>query len=383
MNGVCNAEDQSRTANEHAMKLVRAHESSSGLIHQFDIEVEISILQPASASMPAVQTGTTRWARKDSLERIRAVDFIRRDGFGEVERTLFADQFDDGKERRILRGWDPDHPVSLSPGEQHGLSGYLERQAFQKMSMRDPAPLLLLSLRDVTDTHGPRLSLRQVVRQARAIEVRDPGAQDPPAPDHLISLRIWRDAAKNKSGANSSRYFDVFFDPRAGMMVRKLVNHHDQYAWPGAGTLPWAEWVHEVTSYHDAGNGVFFPIQAEMRVYRSDRKEPTSIVQIKPKAFTVNKALPADALDFRFPENTTVISEEAGKRTVYLWGPKNQPVREMHTREEWLQAQLDFDKAQKLASSRSRYLVWMMVGAAILLGVTVAGIRLRRRRAKS
>ncbi len=266
------------------------------------------------------------------------------------------------------------------------MNAFIERQIPQQMAVGNLARLLLLSFRDVTDTHKSRFSLRELVQQAKAVEVRESAAQEAGADKGLVCLRIWRDINKNEREAKSGSYFDIFLDPHAGMMARKVVNHHDQYAWPGEGKLPWAEWVHEVMTFHNAGEGVFFPIESEWRVYRSDRKEPTSIVQIKAKTFIVNQALPDDAFDFRFPENATVILEEEGKRKLYLWGPNNEPVRTMTTAAEVLEAQREFDRTHNIRSPRSRgYVVWTMIGSGVLLAVTLVllRIRLRRRRTES
>src|SRR5579885_3052291 len=95
LSGESKGQAHQAAANERVMKLIRAHESALGLIHQFDIQFEIWHSDPEKT---AVLTGTSRWARKGDLERIRAVDFVRRDGSGEVEKVKFADQLDDGKQ---------------------------------------------------------------------------------------------------------------------------------------------------------------------------------------------------------------------------------------------------------------------------------------------
>ncbi len=383
LSGESKGQAHQAAANERVMKLIRAHESALGLIHQFDIQFEIWHSDPEKT---AVLTGTSRWARKGDLERIRAVDFVRRDGSGEVEKVKFADQLDDGKQLRVLKGWDPEHPVALSPKYQGGVNAFLERHPFQQHTARDPAPLLLLSFRDLTDSRELRLSLRELVKQAKDVEVRGGVNREDGADKGLVSLRIWRDINKNEGRSRCGRYFDVFLDPHVGMMARKLVNHHDQYAWPTGEKIPWAEWVYEVKTFHDAGDGAFFPVESELGVYRSDRKDPTAVIQFKPKTFTVNQPLPDDALDFRFPENTMVISEEGGKRTLYLWGPNNEPVRTITTSAETLEAQREFEATHSIQSpSARRYRVWTLAASGVLLAVMLVllGIRLRRRYSKS
>ncbi len=377
--GICKGQDHQASVNEHVMKLVKAHESTIGLIHQFDAQFEIWNSIPADAS--AVLSGKSRWTRKDNLERVRTVDFVRHGGPDEVEKKLFADQFDDGKEVRVLKGWDPEHPVQLSPQYQNGVNAFLERHPLQQQTTRDPAPLLLLSFRDVTDSHELRLSLRQLVQRAKAVEVRGDIKREAGIDKDLICLRIWRDINKKEGGALSGRYFDVFLDPHVGMMARKLVNHHDQYTWPGGEKLPWAEWVHEVKAFHNVGDGVFFPTESELRVYRSDRKTPTAIIQIKPKTLTMNQSLPEDALDFRFPENAMVVLEEGGKRKVYLWGPNNEPVRTITSTTEVLEAQREFEKKHNIHNPRSRgYVVWFLYSSGVLLAITMVLLRIRFRR---
>lgn len=137
LSGDCKGQDPQGADNEQVMKSIRARESTLGLIHQFDAQFEI--WHSISANTSAVLSGTSRWARKDDWERIRAVDFVRRDGSGEVGKVLFADQFDDGKEVRVLKGWDPEHPVQLSPQYQKGVNAFLERHPLQQQTTSMPS----------------------------------------------------------------------------------------------------------------------------------------------------------------------------------------------------------------------------------------------------
>lgn len=364
-------------ADEQVLKLVRAHESTLGLLHQFDIQLEIWNGQP---DQEPSRNGTWRWARKGAVERIRHADSLRDPAKGTVVKTLFGDQFDEGENRHVLKGWDPNRPVELTPTAQRGVSAFLGRQTSLQMAVPDPAPLLLLAFRDVTETPGTRLPLRELVQRAKAVEVRPTAAKGADADGSLVCLRIWRTISKENQGSKSGRYFDVFLDPNAGMLARKLVNHQDQYAWPDGTTLPWAEWVHEVKKFHSAGDGVFFPIESETKVFRSDRAKPTAIDQIKSSSYTVNRDLPADAIDFKFPENAMVVSEEGGKRTVQLWGPDNKPLHTMRTREEVQQVIQNLEAAKKDTPSRP-WLIWALVAScAALTVVVVLRVWVRRRR---
>jgi len=87
-----------------------------------------------------------------------------------------------------------------------------------------------------------------------------------------------------------------------------------------------------VTTFRDAGGGVFVPTAMECRVVSgsSDQREiagETSVTDLK-----VNKDLSPGALEFQFPEDALVIYSPPLLPTwqrVVLWGPDNLPRKEI------------------------------------------------------
>lgn len=347
--------------------LIEAQESSLGLVHQFYVELEVRYrpLLNVPAGTPAYHSGSWSLCVQGDLERLRNKDFAVDPKTRKVQRTLFRDTFQDGIHRKVLTGWDPDHPVALAPTEQQGVKAFLEPQPPKPSKNGDCAVVLLLAVSDMIGPLAKRQPLSAFVRSARQVELRPLGAEERGSAD-LICLRVWQPAA---DAATRGDYFDVYLDPRAGMMVRKVVNHKENYKWPGEGTFPWAEWVHEVTRFRDVGQGVFFPEESELRVYRSGREQPTAVTRFVTTRLVVNEELPEGALDFRFPENTLVrYPVENGQRRVALWGADNRPVRFLNGTEEIVAA----DQALHASAAASYRRVLFVI--LVSLGTLVAGV---------
>ncbi len=372
------AETASPDGNLHG--LISAHEATLGLIHQFDVSVEVvdRVFLGAPPDAPFQQTATWRWSRKDGAERIRNRDFPDESNPGGSSRkkTLFVDMFQDGQIRKVLDGWDPDHPLELSPIQQHGVKAYQQPPIGDLPGNVSDCPLVFLfRTRDITDDGDVGQSVAQLVATGARAEVRRQTGRAEGA--GLQCVRVWR----SESGGASPpvNYFDVFLDPRAGMMVRRVVNHHEDYEWPGEGIVIWAEWVYEVMSFRDCGEGVFFPTETEWRVYRAGHEGATSVTKFTTNNLVVNRDLPPDALDFRFPAYALVGNPpKDGRRVVSLWGPDNRRIRDLYTGDDILQAERELHP-QALESPRvlSNLVIvnLLVIGAAATILLMRAGRR--------
>jgi hypothetical protein len=103
--------------------------------------------------------------------------------------------------------------------------------------------------------------------------------------------------------------FDIFVDPAVNFFVRRVIEHHRDIKQEinGVEETYQIDVTRTVTTFHDAGGGVFVPTSMKFRAVSgsSDRREmvcETSVTDLK-----VNEDLSPGALDFRFPEDALVI----------------------------------------------------------------------------
>jgi hypothetical protein len=128
--------------------------------------------------------------------------------------------------------------------------------------------------------------------------------------------------------------FDIYVDPAVNFFVRRVIEHHRDIKQEINGveeTYP-IDITRTVTTFHDAGGGVFVATSMKFRAVSgsSDRREmvcETSVTDLK-----VNEDFSPGAIDFRFPEDALVIYSpplSPTRQRVVLWGPDNLPRKEI------------------------------------------------------
>lgn len=304
--------------------VVDAHESSRLLIHELDVTLEIwdQAFIGSMAEKPPIQTGIWRLSKSNTCERIRNRDFFLDDTGNRTEQSdWFSDLFHDGTQRRLLFRWNPENPPVITPTEQHGVRGVEESETgFLPGAVGDPQLMLLMVFRNARDPSDPRRTLSEFIKASPHVNaVKEESG--------VVRLDI---SHSGTDPEHQSASFQVYVDPKAGFMVRTVVEQYPNGKWygeNGRNELIPIKWVREVSKFREFEGGVFFPIETELRIYRTDRQEPTSVVRCVATRIVVNEKLPVDALDFRFPEHLLVqLPPVNGKSALKLWGPNNSPI---------------------------------------------------------
>ena len=180
--------------------------------------------------------------------------------------------------------------------------------------------------------------------------------------------------------------FDVFLDSKVNFLVARFVNHFEgahRDESTGVTRAYNVDYVWRVTKFQDHGGGVWLPLETENREWRSGQLLPERQLDCKVLRAVVNKPLPADALDFRFPQNVLVtrVARDGHVMRRELWGPDNKPIREINTTDDLNKLMSEAVAAAQAAhrSPRTSYL-WAWALGLVTLAVIV-GFRVWRNRA--
>ncbi len=176
-------------------------------------------------------------------------------------------------------------------------------------------------------------------------------------------------------GTTAGSYYDVFLDPAVNYHVRKSIAYQPRAGLKGADT---GGVVTVVKRFKDFGDGVYVPVEIER--YGGVAGYGGPVDRIVVKDLVVNARLPADALDFTFPENCVVVDlrdvSSSDKRKVWVWGPDNRPLREYKGR----QAEGELLIAEN-QGGHVRF--WLAIAGIVILVCIVLVFRRLRRKARA
>ncbi len=306
--------------------VVSAHEAALGSIHKIELTMRHDNRSLASGKpLSEPDSWTWHWANDGSTQRMRfrTEPAVRSDGLPDGIYDLLADD----REVRMLQNWDPDAPQKITPLNQGSLSAQISPRDRGSPFVVNPEKHLLW--RFDFDVVGESWSLGDLVRESGVAELAGKADIDGHPTWHIRVL-------DTKSGGTvmPGFGFDIFVDPAVNFFVRRVIEHHRDIKQEINGveeTYP-IDVTRTVTTFHDAGGGVFVPTSMKFRAVSgsSDRREmvcETSVTDLK-----VNEDLSPGALDFRFPEDALVIYSpplSPTRQRVVLWGPDNLPRKEI------------------------------------------------------
>ena len=309
--------------------VVSAHEAALGSIHKIELTMRHDNRYFASGKpLSEPDSWTWHWAKDGSTQRMRfrTEPAVRSDGLPDGIYDLLADD----REVRMLQNWDPDAPQKITPLNQGSLSAQISQRDRGSPFVANPEKHLLW--RFDFDVVGESWSLGDLVRESGVAELAGKADIDGHPTWHIRVL-------DPKSGGTvmPGFGFDIFVDPAVNFFVRRVIEHHRDIKQEINGveeTYP-IDVTRTVTTFHDAGGGVFVPTSMKFRAVSgsSDRREmacETSVTDLK-----VNEDLSPGALDFRFPEDALVIYSpplSPTRQRVVLWGPDNLPRKEITNR---------------------------------------------------
>lgn len=353
--------------------LVDAHETTIGLVHSADVTIEVcdTSFNGASVDPPRLQV-IRRWSKLGQLERQRYRGFVGMTTNADGLPVNLGDLLEDGMTVKVLRNWDWASPQSITPHRQGTVRAWYgpdERTTFSGFAN----PRYHFALFGIqTRTSDTCRTLRQFVKESPSVKLMGP-----------VSLRgheTWKLEMEHPDtrhgGSESGQIVEVYLDPEAGYLIRSLVVHHPVSNPEDPTEVPLRA-ERDVTKFQRHGDGVYFPVEAEFRLYPVGLLEgrPSLVQRLVGSKITVNQTLPVDAMDFRFPEHAVVNETPAvnGKYKAFLWGPDDKPLRQVY----------DFDDLGPDPDRRPRTggtVGWGLVLIAAV-GIAVVVLLARRRRA--
>jgi len=309
-------------------KIVSAHESSIGLIHTADIHLEVR----RRSSNELIET--LRWSMDGPRERIRSKNETV--PVGELNR--FSDCYMDTGQVYMLGDADPQGTPAIRPFRSQGMYGWIKPRTRRLINMR-ASYWLLLKISLVAEDE--RRTLAELVHDSQSAfgdaGVIFKGSHEVSGID-TVWLRIQHPGVMNEdTGKTSHRgsIIDIFLDPQRGYLAKR-VESHLQGTYENGKTGPYESNL-EVQSFDDLGDGVYFPT-AIVSEFLDMNKKRLSKVEYKylVSQASVNKPLPDDAMNFKFPENLLVrqLPFANGRYPLHLIGANGQIVRTVSTSEE-------------------------------------------------
>lgn len=356
--------------------VVAAHESTVGLVRNADITISIfnDSLNGNTVDPPVLRV-IRRWSFDGRIERERYRFINPPMATSEGLPLNLGDIFEDGTTAKVLMNWDTEAPQRITPQRQGTVKAWYGPQ--------QPGPYYFFSHPRQTFALfeiQPRLeersrSLAQFVRDSPKVTFSGP-----------VSVRghdTWKlEMAHPDSGPDGEMkgsVVEAYLDPSVGYLIRKLVIQPSAGASNGTNDLG-IRVEREITKFESVGDGAYFPVEAEYRSYPIGLLDgrPSVVDRLVGERIVVNSTLPADAMNFAFPEHALVQETPAvnGKYKVFVWGPDNTPARSI----------LNIDELgpEPDATAQSRGPLGLVVVVCGLLGISVVAVMamVKRRRAQ-
>ena len=323
-------------------EIAKANDAAWEAIKSVDIEYVLTMkcVENGRTSQETQRPG--HWSKAGNLERLRmypnTVEFgcPKNATFGGHEES--DDLLCDGKTMR--RWWDYDaknkNKGALTLQNQQHLSAYIRPGTPRTLAtQRGISPELLRYLR--FEYESP-LALSEIIASWKVSLKKK---QTTKAGETLWLIHAEYPPKKSDDKLAGS-YMDIYVNANKGFLIQKVTFYENNAAFD-AKNVPAGEYsTVEIEEFLDSGYGVSFPKQAKYHligVTEHPRSEAGCFyfVSFAATKLSVNSPLPADAFDFRFPENMIVnqtVSKNEPDRLL-LWGPDNKPAKEFKNLEEF------------------------------------------------
>lgn len=309
-------------------QLVDHHSSSIELVNRLDVEIAVreTINEGRSVSIPM---WSVRWSKQfdSQRQRYRMLHLPTQDELGNP--INIGDIFEDTQYLYVLQNWDPSLSKRILDPSMPGPVRAWKQNRNGKLPVPSLNVASMFALFEIQP--GPedeRRSLRELVASSPAAEYLGTITVDGLL---LHKLRIIHPHTKTGQFYRDC-VFNVYLDPAVGYLIRRL-----ELAVPVDAKLnrPHADYEWIVQRFKKVAGDVYFPVETTYLVRFPDFSDKiTSECTMKASKLTVNAALPSDAMNFTFPENTVVnfdgLSNDKS-RQAFLWGPDNKPIKELHS----------------------------------------------------
>lgn len=341
-------------ADEKIEEVLRRHLSTVSLLREVSLKVDTTYRRQGETDFSRGISYVWRWSRAQDKTRVLIdTNIVSPDGWA-VNKT---DTLFDRKKKVSMgvQGWDPDRPLPrplkvLDPGRVNaGIDeSYLPGHFLSDSGMVGHLLHFVFSVPIHPEIIAPRTpyvldEFVGLASRADYDEVEDENRT-------LIRLRLHWDPLYD-------RFTDIFIDPAAGHLVRKVTQPLN------LTTTPSSSMVSTVTEFREFDDGVVIPMKVMIKMYADSQGDAKTLSMEGTAAVeevTVNNSLPQDAFDFQFPENALVKigPPKDGKTRMVLWGPNNRPRQEIYSAED-IQA---LARAEALAPRRR---LWGVIGASV------------------
>jgi hypothetical protein len=273
------------------------------------IQVNYTIARLNTPQMPFHETW---WSRQGRRERIRRVG-------GKLEPTAdgrprdIHDLLIDGDTYKWLKNWDPENPQHITPTKQGTVRASTGPQTNVNAFVAAPSHELFLEVDSV-----PRRTLSELAKVSPNVTCKGKVELDG-RQLWLISL----ETPEENTTTTYKCYFDVYLDPNAGYMIRKVVVNAPNVVLANGKTTKLGH-AHEVLEFQDFGDGIF--VATKIRNGTPQKWLSETVV----KSIEVNESIPPETFELDWPKYVQVVHHPAvnGKFRVEIWGD-DKPLKEI------------------------------------------------------
>jgi hypothetical protein len=321
--------------------------------------------------------GQTWWSRDGVRERIREVGANN----GQIRAgrpTAIYDVLITNNRFYLLKNWDPNTPQPITPLIQGTVRAVTGAYVNENPGPTTPSADLLFEM-----PFTPRRTLAELASVSPTVGCRGWVMEDG---RRLFCISLETPEAQTET--TIKWYVDVFVDPKAGHMIRKVkLNAPKRKRANGQLGVSRTE---EVVDFRDCGDGIFVP----SLVRRKDEKS-AHLVDFVVDGIRVNQSIPEAEFAMEWPKYVAVnnLPLVGGKSPVDIWGD-GKPLRRVRsvsdvkaleeelTRDPVTRAEFDRIEAEFLLNAPARRASWSMaliVANVVVLALVVGGVWFWRR----
>jgi hypothetical protein len=347
--------------------LIDANSQSVDLITS--IQVEYTIASPGNPEPPWDRIS---WARRGTRERIQRV--ANAAGGSPDGRPLgISDELLDGPISKHLTNWDPAEPQKITPTRQGTVRATVAPRTTVNAELVTPSENLLFEI-----DRNPRRTLAELAEVAPKVTCK--------GKVNVNGNQLWLlslESPEETTSTTTKKYFDVYLDPQAGYMVRKVAVRAPKVIL-GNGQTTSYEYSREVIDFENLGDGVFVPT----KVRNSIRDKWMSEVQVE--SIKVNESIPAETFQMNWPKYAQIrhLPPVDGKVRVEVWGD-GRPIRDIANNDDVRTLEAELRKDPAIAAELGPLLgaalpppastmVKLSIGLAVLVVIMVTLIIWRR-----
>lgn len=287
--------------------LIDANAQSLELVRTIQVEYIVKTL--GHPERPPDRISWSRSGRQERIRRVAEVAGTSRDG-----RPLgISDELRDGQVLKWLANWDPANPQRITPSNQGTVQATVAPQTNMNAQGITPSANLLF---EVDST--PRRTLSELARVARKVTCK--GKVDVNGSElWLISL----ESPEETTPTTTKKYFDVYLDPLAGHMIRKVVVNVPKMILGNGQTMSYTASL-EVVDFRDFGDGVFVPTKL-----RNSRREKL-VSELQVESIKVNEPIEPHVFEMNWPRYVHIrhMPPVNGRVREEVWGD-GKPIRDI------------------------------------------------------